>query len=67
MDYTYFGGPPEYVIHAIKANLTASLRESETLGRYAMSRRNSDQFNSGLYTNFEPDDQSEHVQDCRGI
>ncbi|GKU07816.1 cytochrome p450 [Fusarium langsethiae] len=28
IDYTYFGGPPEYVIHAIKANLTGSLREN---------------------------------------
>ncbi|KAI1064835.1 hypothetical protein LB507_001227 [Fusarium sp. FIESC RH6] len=25
IEYTYFGGPPEYVIHAIKANLTGSL------------------------------------------
>ena len=27
IEYTYFGGPPEYVIHAIKANLTGSLRK----------------------------------------
>lgn len=26
IEYTYFGGPAEYVIHAIKANLTGSLR-----------------------------------------
>ncbi|ESU07141.1 hypothetical protein FGSG_01786 [Fusarium graminearum PH-1] len=25
IEYTHFGGPPEYVIHAIKANLTGSL------------------------------------------
>ncbi|KAF7555461.1 hypothetical protein G7Z17_g2137 [Cylindrodendrum hubeiense] len=25
VDYTYFGGPPEFVIHAIKAGMTASL------------------------------------------
>ncbi|KAJ4251857.1 hypothetical protein NW762_011154 [Fusarium torreyae] len=25
IEYTYFGGPPEYVIHAIKANLTGAL------------------------------------------
>ncbi|CAG9975612.1 unnamed protein product [Clonostachys byssicola] len=25
LEYTYFGGPPEYVIHAIKGNMTASL------------------------------------------
>ncbi|KAF4989060.1 hypothetical protein FGRMN_9390 [Fusarium graminum] len=25
IEYTYFGGPAEYVIHAIKANMTASL------------------------------------------
>ncbi|CAG1974267.1 unnamed protein product [Fusarium graminearum] len=28
IEYTHFGGPPEYVIHAIKANLTGSLREN---------------------------------------
>ncbi|KAF5018608.1 hypothetical protein F66182_9400 [Fusarium sp. NRRL 66182] len=27
IEYTYFGGPPEFVIHAIKANLTGAIRE----------------------------------------
>jgi hypothetical protein len=27
VDYTLFGGPPEYVIHAIKGNMTAALRK----------------------------------------
>lgn len=39
IEYTHFGGPAEYVIHAIKANLTGSLCEYRPCGLLRMPNR----------------------------
>ncbi|EKJ68359.1 hypothetical protein FPSE_11367 [Fusarium pseudograminearum CS3096] len=39
IEYTHFGGPPEYVIHAIKANLTGSLPAFAPI-LHTMARKN---------------------------
>ncbi|OBS27872.1 hypothetical protein FPOA_01814 [Fusarium poae] len=52
IDYTYFGGPPEYVIHAIKANLTGSLPAFVPL-LHEMARKNMPKV-MGLYKDWTP-------------
>ncbi|RBR26346.1 uncharacterized protein FIESC28_00846 [Fusarium coffeatum] len=52
IEYTYFGGPPEYVIHAIKANLTGSLPAFTPL-LHGMVKKNMPNV-LGLYKDWTP-------------
>ncbi|KAM0236630.1 hypothetical protein ACHAP5_009316 [Fusarium lateritium] len=52
IEYTYFGGPAEYVIHAIKANLTRSLPSFTPL-LHSMVKRNMPEI-LGQYEDWTP-------------